>query len=145
MPGKYGLRAENTAALGSGIWTQGYYGIYAQSNQANGAGIMASAGSGSRAGYFVGNIESTNNIKGASATVTGNITAGSGIFNGDLQVSSGYFQFPIVTSNPSNADCNSVLDRGKAVFNITSGNLIICNFVKFSPDPWYEYERTIAK
>jgi hypothetical protein len=143
-PGKYGLYAENTAVSGSGIWAQGYYGIFAISNQTNGAGIIALAGTGSKAGYFIGNVESTGNVKGASATVTGNLTAGNATFNGDVQMTTGYFQFPLVTSNPPDADCNSVLDRGKAVFNITSGNLVICNFVKDIPDPWHEYERAVA-
>lgn len=142
--GKFGVAGENAAIGGFGVSGIGQYGVIANTNQSGGAGIMAIQGAGDYAGWFLGDVESTANVKAATATITGELTAATATINGDLAVTTGYFQFPVVTSNPPDSECSSVLDRGKAVFNSTSGTLIICNFIKFFPDPWNEYERTVS-
>jgi len=109
---KYGLYAENAATTGVAIYGLGQIGVVASANQSNGMGILATQGIGEYAGYFVG----------------------------DVQVTNGYFQFPVVAVDPPSSDCNSTVDRGKAVFNSETGQLVICNFHK-DVTVWDRYDR----
>ncbi|MBU1202873.1 hypothetical protein KKH39_02430 [Patescibacteria group bacterium] len=110
--GKYAVYGENTADNGVGMYSLGDIAFMATSNRSGGMAILASKGSGAYAGYFDGTVKVTN----------------------------GYFQFPVVSADPPDSDCGSVLDRGKAVFNSETGQLVICNFHKNVTPVWDRYE-----
>lgn len=116
----YSIFAENSASLGTAIISKGYNAVKAEATISGGKAIYGEQSSGAYAGYFEGNVKIANN--------------GSSI---------GYFQFNVVTSDPPTSDCASVLDRGKAVFNSTTGELMICNFSKASGTDWDRFERAI--
>ncbi|RJQ35405.1 hypothetical protein C4566_00595 [Candidatus Parcubacteria bacterium] len=114
------ISGENSASLGTAVLGQGYYGVRGESTISGGSAIYGNQSSGAYAGYFTGNVKVANN-----------------------GTSIGYFQFNVVTADPPSSDCASVYDRGKAVFNTTTGELIICNFNKTIGTDWDRFERAI--
>ncbi|MBT4210164.1 MAG: hypothetical protein HOE19_04620 [Candidatus Komeilibacteria bacterium] len=142
--GKYGVYGEHSAVGGSGVYGLGYVGVTAAADSASGIGILASQGVGDYAGYFTGDVEVASGDLKVSAGGVSVIGGGVAVKNGDLSVFNGYIKFPEVTSNPPDSSCNSADDVGKAVFNSTTGALVICNYEESTPIPWREYHYEIA-